>query len=207
MPSAPQLPDATRSGRPAAAPVLIRAARPADVPQLHRLIVELATFEQAKDEVAATPEDLRRALFAEQPAVFAAVADVGGSSSDAGGSGSGSDGVVGMAMWFVTYSTWVGRHGIWLEDLYVTPQHRGRGLGQALLAHLAATAVERGYGRLEWWVLDWNAPAIAFYRRLGATPMQEWTVHRVDGAALADLAALAEPAAHPGPQADGRGRP
>ena len=121
---------------------------------------------------------LRGALFAAQPAVFAHVADVDGV-------------VVGFALWFVNFSTWLGRHGIYLEDLYVTPALRGRGLGKALLAELAAICVRRGYGRLEWWVLDWNEPAIGFYRSIGAEPMSEWTVQRLAGQPLADLALTA----------------
>jgi GNAT superfamily N-acetyltransferase len=97
--------------------------------------------------------------------------------------------VVGMAVWYVTFSTWTGRHGIWLEDLFVRPEHRGGGLGTALLARLAAIAVDRGYRRLEWWVLRWNEPSIEFYEALGATPMDEWVHYRVDGAPLQHLAA------------------
>ena len=92
--------------------------------------------------------------------------------------------MVGFALWFLNFSTWLGRHGIYLEDLYVTPAMRGRGIGKALLAELAAICVRRGYGRLEWWVLDWNAPAIGFYRSIGAEPMSEWTVQRLTGPAL-----------------------
>jgi GNAT superfamily N-acetyltransferase len=96
--------------------------------------------------------------------------------------------VVGMAVWFVSFSTWVGVHGIYLEDLYVRPEHRRGGLGRALLETLARVAVERGYGRLEWAVLDWNEPAIAFYQSIGAVAQDEWTVHRVSGPALRALA-------------------
>jgi GNAT superfamily N-acetyltransferase len=97
--------------------------------------------------------------------------------------------IVGFALWFLNFSTWLCRHGIYLEDLYVTPEMRGHGIGRQLLAELAALCVERGYGRLEWWVLDWNEPAIGFYRSLGATAMDEWTVYRLTGHALANLAA------------------
>ena len=102
--------------------------------------------------------------------------------------------VAGFALWFLNYSTWLGRHGIYLEDLYVTPALRGAGLGRALLGELARICVQRGYGRLEWWVLDWNAPARGFYESLGAVAMDEWTVHRLTGPALD---ALAGPATRP----------
>jgi GNAT superfamily N-acetyltransferase len=156
---------------------MIRAARPADVPAIQRLIRELADYERSLAEVTATEHDLHDSLFAAQPAVFAHVAEHEGE-------------VAGFALWFVNYSTWLGRHGIYLEDLYVTPQQRGRGLGKALLAELAAICVQRGYGRLEWWVLDWNAPAIGFYRSIGAVGMDEWTVQRLAGPALHALAAI-----------------
>jgi GNAT superfamily N-acetyltransferase len=146
--------------------VTIREAEPADVPRI---------LELSLDQVIATVRELGAALFAEQPAVFAHVADV-------------DDTVVGFALWFVNFSTWLGKHGIYLEDLYVTPAARGRGVGKALLAELAATCVRRGYGRLEWWVLDWNEPAIGFYRSIGAEPMSEWTVQRLSGSALTGLA-------------------
>jgi GNAT superfamily N-acetyltransferase len=155
---------------------VIRPARPQDAAAIHALIIQLAEYEQSGAEVVATPDQLRSALFGPEPAVFAHVAEHDGS-------------VVGFALWFLTYSTWLGTHGIYLEDLYVTPAMRGRGLGRALLAELAAICVQRGYGRLQWWVLDWNAPAIGFYRSLGAVPMDEWTVFRLTGRPLADLAA------------------
>jgi GNAT superfamily N-acetyltransferase len=155
---------------------VIRAALRTDVPAIYRLIRELAEYERAPDEVTGTEDDLRRSLFGPQPAVFAHVAEH-------------EDQVVGFALWFLNYSTWLCRHGIYLEDLYVTPAQRGRGFGKALIAELAAMCVERGYGRLEWWVLDWNAPAIGFYGSLGAIPMAEWTVHRLTGQGLRDLAA------------------
>jgi GNAT superfamily N-acetyltransferase len=160
------------------APVLIRQATPADVPAIHSLIRELAAYERSLDQVTATAQELHASLFAAQPAVFAHVAAAG-------------DDVVGFALWFLNFSTWLGRHGIYLEDLYVTPALRGQGIGKALLAELAATCVRRGYGRLEWWVLDWNAPAIGFYDSIGAEPMSEWTVRRLTGKSLDDLAAAA----------------
>jgi GNAT superfamily N-acetyltransferase len=155
--------------------VAIRPATATDVPRIGELIRELAAYEHSLDQVTATDDGLRTALFAAQPAVFAhvAVAD---------------DEVIGFAMWFVNFSTWLGRHGIYLEDLYVTPAMRGCGIGTALVAELAAICVRRGYGRLEWWVLDWNTSAIGFYRSIGAEPMSEWTVLRLAGNSLSDLA-------------------
>jgi GNAT superfamily N-acetyltransferase len=155
--------------------VSIRPAGPADVPRILELIRELADYERALDQVTATADGLRAALFAPQPAVFAHVAVAG-------------DQVVGFALWFLNFSTWLGGHGIYLEDLYVTPAMRGRGIGKNLLAELAAICVRRRYGRLEWWVLDWNTPAIGFYRSIGAEPMREWTVQRLAGQPLRDLA-------------------
>ncbi len=157
-------------------PFLIRPANPDDVPRISDLIAELADYERSLDQVTATPQDLQAALFAPHPAVFAHVAIVG-------------DDIVGFALWFLNFSTWLGQHGIYLEDLYVTPQMRGRGIATGLLAELAGICLRRGYGRLEWWVLDWNSPAIGFYRAIGAVPMDEWTVHRLTGRALTDLAA------------------
>ena len=136
-----------------------------------QLVRDLATYERAPDAVKATPEQLRAALFGPQPAAYALVAETGGE-------------VVGFALYFLNFSTWEGVHGIYLEDLYVMPEHRGTGLGKALLKSLAQIAVERGYARFEWWVLDWNTPSIDFYRRLGAVPMDEWTVYRLTGDAL-----------------------
>lgn len=173
---------------------MIRPATAGDVPRILELIRELADYERALDEVTATEDGLRAALCAAEPAVFAHVADVNGV-------------VVGFALWFVNFSTWLGRHGIYLEDLYVTPAMRGRGLGKALLAELAAICVRRGYGRLEWWVLDWNEPAIAFYRSIGAEPMSEWTVQRLAGQPLADLARNAQRRNLPGGLRRGSRRP
>ncbi|HEY8093135.1 MAG TPA: GNAT family N-acetyltransferase [Acidimicrobiales bacterium] len=157
---------------------MIRPAAPADVPALLGLVRELAEYERAPEEAVATKAQLDDVLFGEDPAVFCDVAEVDGS-------------VVGMAIWFLSFSTWLGRHGVYLEDLYVTPDRRGEGHGKALLTTLARRCVERGYGRLEWSVLDWNRPAIDFYLALGATGMDEWTVHRITGAALIDLAGIA----------------
>lgn len=140
------------------------------------MVRELAEYERAAHEVRATEEQLTAALFPESgaPTTFAHVAEVG-------------DDVVGMALWFASFSTWTGVNGIWLEDLYVVPAHRGSGLGRQLLAAVAAVCAERGWQRLEWWVLDWNAPSIAFYRSLGAEPQEEWTRFRLSGTALEAL--------------------
>ena len=158
---------------------MIRPAKPEDVTEIHAMVRELAEYEKSLSEAKATPEQLHEALFGADPAAFAHVAV-----DDAGD-------VVGFALWFRNFSTWTGVHGIYLEDLYVRPATRGRGYGKALLAELARTCVERGYGRLEWSVLDWNEPAIAVYRAIGAVPMDEWTVNRLTGEALAALGTAA----------------
>lgn len=152
----------------------IGPATPADVPAIHGLIRELADYEKLTHAVVATERDLHEALFGPRPCAEALVAARDGRT-------------VGFALFFTSYSTFVGRPGIYLEDLYVQPAARGCGIGKALLARLAALAVERRCGRLEWSVLDWNAPAIGFYRSLGAKPMDEWTVYRLDGDALRTL--------------------
>jgi GNAT superfamily N-acetyltransferase len=154
---------------------VIRPAGPGDVAAIHGLVRELAEYERSLDQVVASQDDIRRALFGERPAVFAHVAEHEGA-------------VAGFALWFLNYSTWTGRHGIYLEDLYVTPRLRGHGYGKALLAELARICAERGYARFEWAVLDWNTPAIGFYRALGAAAMDEWTVQRLAGPALHALA-------------------
>jgi GNAT superfamily N-acetyltransferase len=151
---------------------VIRFATPDDIPVILRFIRELAEYERSSHEVEATEEDLRRDLFGERPAVFAHLAvDDGGEP-------------VGLALWFLSYSTWRGRHGIYLEDLYVTPAARGGGHGTALLTELARIATERGYSRYEWAVLDWNEPSIGFYKSLGALPQTGWTVYRMTGETL-----------------------
>jgi GNAT superfamily N-acetyltransferase len=155
---------------------VIRDARPDDVPVLVSFVRELAAYEKAESEVVLDETRLREVLFGPEPKAFCLVATPDDS-----------DEPVGFAVWFVTFSTWLGQHGIYLEDLYVREQHRRSGHGRALLAALAQICVERGYGRLEWSVLDWNTPAIAFYKALGATAQDEWTVHRLTGAALATL--------------------
>ncbi|MFE4452901.1 GNAT family N-acetyltransferase [Streptomyces sp. NPDC056796] len=158
---------------------MIRAATPEDVPLIHTMVRELAEYEKALDEAEATEQQLCDALFGERPAAYAHVAV-----SDDDGD------VVGFALWFLNFSTWRGVHGVYLEDLYVRPDRRGGGYGKALLTELARICVERGYGRLEWSVLDWNAPSIAFYESLGARPQEEWTVYRLTDGALADLGAV-----------------
>jgi GNAT superfamily N-acetyltransferase len=166
--------------------VSIRTATPADVPEIHALICELAEYEREPDAVVASVADLHDALFVgsttpnQSPAAYALVID------DPENPGR----LAGMALYFLNYSTWLGRHGIYLEDLFVRPEFRGRGFGKALLGELAALCVERGYGRLEWWVLDWNTPAWDFYQAHGAAPMTDWTVHRVSGPDLIALAAM-----------------
>ena len=155
----------------------VRPAEPADVPVLLELVHELAVYEREPDAVEATEDMLTQALFAPSPVASCSVA------LDDDGT------VVGFALWYVTFSTWKGLPGLWLEDLFVRPVARGSGLGKALLQDLARVCVARGYARFEWWVLDWNAPAIGFYRSLGAVPQQEWTTFRVDGDALRALAA------------------
>ncbi|MBV2354723.1 GNAT family N-acetyltransferase [Streptomyces sp. J2-1] len=154
---------------------MIRTAVPADVPVIHALIRELAVYEKEPDQARATEEQVREALFGERPAAYAHVAE------DAGGE------VVGFALWFLNFSTWRGVHGVHLEDLFVRPSARGAGHGRALLTELARLCVARGYGRLEWSVLDWNRPAIGFYEALGARPLDGWTVYRLTDGALAEL--------------------
>jgi GNAT superfamily N-acetyltransferase len=156
----------------------VREARESDLERILQLIVDLATYEKAAHEVKTTIEQLRLALFGPQPAAYALVAQ-----SDKR--------VVGFALYFRNFSTWEGVHGLYLEDLYVMPEHRGSGLGKALLMSLAELTLERGYARLEWAVLDWNQPAIDFYRSLGAVALNEWTVYRLSGEALTTTAAAA----------------
>jgi GNAT superfamily N-acetyltransferase len=162
---------------------MIRPARPGDSPAIHQMIIDLASYERAQQEVIGTQQDLDRALFGPKPAVFAHVAEHDGR-------------LAGFALWYLSYSTWQGRHGIYLEDLYVKPDLRGHGYGRQLIAELAGLCIERGYGRLEWAVLDWNSPALGFYAALGAVPMDDWSVHRLTGPALVALAA-SRPSAGP----------
>jgi GNAT superfamily N-acetyltransferase len=155
--------------------VRIEAATEADVPLVLGLIRSLAEYERLEREVVATEDGLRATLFGARPAAEVAIARTG-------------DGAVGFAVWFHNYSTFLGRPGLYLEDLFVLPEWRGRGVGRRLLAHVAGVAVARGCGRMEWSVLDWNEPAIGFYRRMGARAMDEWTVYRITGEALERLA-------------------
>jgi GNAT superfamily N-acetyltransferase len=153
----------------------VRPAVPGDVLVILELIRELADYERSLPEVTATEADLHLILFGRNPAAFCHLVEHDGQ-------------VAGLALWFLNYSTWLGGHGIYLEDLYVRPQLRGRGAGRALLRELARICVERGYSRLQWWVLDWNESAIGFYESIGAVAMDEWTVYRVSGQRLRDLA-------------------
>jgi GNAT superfamily N-acetyltransferase len=161
---------------PAGVPGLrLRPAGAADVGLILELIRELAGFERLSHEVVADAAALRRHLFGERPAAEVLIAEVG-------------DAPAGFALYFPTFSTFVGKPGLYLEDLFIRPAYRGRGIGRAVLIHLSRLAVERGCGRIEWSVLDWNERAIGFYRELGARPMSDWTVFRLDGEALGTLA-------------------
>lgn len=154
---------------------LIRPATRADVPLILSLVRELAEYEREPDAVTATEPMLEEALFGAKPYAEAVIAEVEGTA-------------VGFALYFFSFSTWTGRPSLYLEDLFVRPESRGHGSGKALLRHLAGIALDRGCGRFEWSVLDWNTPAIDFYRAMGAQPMDEWTVQRVTGEALVRLA-------------------
>jgi GNAT superfamily N-acetyltransferase len=160
----------------------IRPARPADLPAVLGLIRALAEYEGALDEVQVTEADLAQTLFGPDPSVFAHVAELDGQ-------------VAGFALWFVNYSTWTGQPGMYLEDLFVTPGLRRSGLGRRLLAELARICVDQGYARLDWAVLDWNAPALEFYKSLGAEHLETWRPCRLTGAALRALAGQAQPPA------------
>jgi GNAT superfamily N-acetyltransferase len=160
--------------------LVIRSAMPADAGLVLTFIRELAEYEKLLHEVEAREEDIARDLFGEQPRVFCEIAEWGGEP-------------VGFALWFYTYSTFQGRHGLYLEDLFVRPAQRGRGIGKALLANLARRCLDEGLGRLRWWVLNWNEPSIAFYRSLGAEARPEWTTFDLSGEALHRLAQAAGP--------------
>ena len=153
----------------------IRSARPHEAALIQELIHELALFELAPESAQASVAAISEAFFCNHPAVFCDFIE-----DDSGT-------VQGFAIWFLNYSTWTGTHGIYLEDLFIRPEARGSGYGKALLGHLARICVERGYHRLQWWVLGWNQAAIDFYQGLGATLMSEWTTMRVDGPALKGL--------------------
>ena len=153
----------------------IRPASREDVPLLIELIGALADYERLRDQVVLDAALLEQHLFGERPAAEAVIAEVDGEPA-------------GFALFFTNFSTFLGRPGIWLEDLFVLPERRGGGIGRALLAHLAGLVVARGWGRLEWSALDWNEPALGFYRGLGARVLPEWHLHRLDGAALAAVA-------------------
>jgi GNAT superfamily N-acetyltransferase len=155
--------------------VTIRPARREDVPLILTFIKELAAYEKLAHEVTATEAGLRETLFGVDPTAEVVIAEADGAP-------------VGFALFFHNYSTFLGQAGIYLEDLFVRPEARGKGIGRALLQHLAATALARGCGRLEWWVLDWNTDAIGFYKSLGALAMDEWTVFRLAGASLRRVA-------------------
>ncbi|MBS9479148.1 GNAT family N-acetyltransferase [Ancylobacter radicis] len=154
----------------------IRPARPDDAAQILAFVRELAEYEKLLHEVEASLADIERDLFGPDPKVFCDIAEWEGETA-------------GFALWFYNYSTFRGRHGLYLEDLYVSPAFRGRGIARAMMRRLARRCLDEGLGRFEWWVLDWNEPAIRFYRSIGAAPMDEWTVQRVTGEALTALAA------------------
>jgi len=165
----------------ASAPFILRAAELRDVAPIVQLIRDLAEFEKLSHLVQVTPEKLRPQLFGERPAAEAMVAEAG--------DGKGNGEVIGFALFFTNFSTFLAQPGLYLEDLYVKPEHRGCGVGKALLTALASLAVERDYGRFEWSVLDWNANAIRFYEGMGATVMPEWRICRITGSALRTLGA------------------
>jgi len=155
---------------------MIREAKMDDVEAIHQLIIELAVYEKEPDAVIASVRDIRENLFGENPVAFCHVAEVDGK-------------VVGIAIWFLNYSTWLGKAGLYLEDLFIKPEFRGSGLGLKLMKTLAQLCVDRGYERFQWWVLDWNEPSINFYKSIGAEAMDEWTVYRLSGSALKSFAA------------------
>jgi GNAT superfamily N-acetyltransferase len=174
----PGVSDAMEQSKPA---TRVRAAEPTDVGRIAEMVRELATYEKELDQVESTAESFTEVMFPADgnPLGFGLMAEV--QNVDGGWD------AVGFAAWYVTFSTWTGKHGIWLEDLYVSPEQRGSGLGKALLARLAQIAVERGYKRVEWWVLRWNEPALGFYRKFGAEALDEWVHYRIDREALHTL--------------------
>jgi GNAT superfamily N-acetyltransferase len=168
--------------------VRIRPAERADVPLLLSMVVELAEYERAADQVTGSEELLETALFGPHPAAEAVIAELGGAPEPR------PHGAVGFALFYTTFSTWLCRPGIWLEDLYVSPAHRGSGVGGTLISHLARLAVQRGCGRLDWSALDWNVTAVRFYEKLGATRLNEWRGFRLSGPDLEHVAQRADPA-------------
>lgn len=154
---------------------MIRPARIEDTDEILAMIYELAVYEKAPEEAQATVDQIHQSFFGENPKVFCNIVEQDGQ-------------VAGFAIWFLNYSTWQGVHGIYLEDLFIRPQYRKLGYGKDLLKYLAGICKERGYGRFQWWVLDWNQPAIDFYTSLGAKAMDEWTVYRISGSELSELA-------------------
>ena len=155
---------------------MIREAKISDVQAIHDLIVELAIYEKEPDAVVASVDDIKENLFGPDTVAYCHVAEVDGQ-------------VVGIAIWFLNYSTWLGKAGLYLEDLFVKPEFRGSGLGLELMKTLAQLCVDRNYERFQWWVLDWNEPSINFYKSIGAEAMDEWTVYRLSGSALKSFAA------------------
>jgi GNAT superfamily N-acetyltransferase len=156
--------------------VIVRPATIADLPEIFKFIHALAEYEKAPNEVVLSLEDLKQSFFGENPQVYCLLTQE-------------ADVVTGIAIWHLNYSTWLGKHGLYLEDLFVDPKYRGAGHGKALLIRLAQICVEKGYPRFQWWVLDWNEPAIEFYKSFGAVAMDEWTVFRLTGDSLKKLAA------------------
>ena len=155
--------------------LLIRKATIDDAPLILKFVKELATYEKSEHEVQATEEDIRTSLFGPQSTTQALICEKG-------------DRPIGFAVYFFNYSTWLGKHGVYLEDLYIVPSERGNGVGKSLLKQLARIAVQKGCGRFEWGVLDWNEPAINFYKSIGAEPQDEWVLYRLSGQALVDFA-------------------
>lgn len=158
------------------ASIAIRTGTPDDAGLIYHFVRELAIYERALDEVTTSEAGLRDALFGERPRAYSLICSIDGEAA-------------GFAIYFYNFSTWLGKYGVFLEDLYVSPQHRGCGAGKALLKYLAQLAIREGCGRFEWNVLDWNEPSIRFYESLGATPMNEWVGYRLTGNALQELAA------------------
>jgi GNAT superfamily N-acetyltransferase len=156
--------------------VIVRPATIADLPDIFKYIHALAEYEKAPDQVVLSLDDLEQSFFGENPQVYCLLSQE-------------ANVVTGIAIWHLNYSTWLGKHGLYLEDLFVDPKYRGAGHGKALLVRLAQICVERGYPRFQWWVLDWNEPAIDFYKSFGAVAMDEWTVFRLSGDPLKKLAA------------------